>query len=96
MQLRVCRGDLDVVFTLQEYWQRPRFITNYAVIVARWLLELQSIHFYAVNQCVLIHGSLYMKNLVVDVFNKKNQYKENDQNQIKFDDPRWRTIVDVT
>lgn len=37
-----------------------------------------------------------MKNLVVDVFNKKNQYKENDQNQVKFDDPRWRTIVDVT
>ena len=37
-----------------------------------------------------------MKNLVVDVFNKKNQYKENDKNQVKFDDPRWRTIVDVT
>ena len=37
-----------------------------------------------------------MKNLVVDVFNKKNQYKGNDQNQVKFDDPGWGTIIDVT
>ena len=37
-----------------------------------------------------------MKNLVVDVFNKKNQYKGNDQNQVKFDDPGRGAIIYLT